>query len=33
MIDLGYNVVVFVDSANHRLVETHLGDDVIIYVD
>ena len=31
MIDLADNVVVYVDNAEHRLVMTCLGDDVIIY--
>ena len=33
MIDLGNNVVVYVDYAEHRRVMTHLEDDVIIYVE
>ena len=33
MIDLGQDVVVHVDYAEHRLVRTDLGDDVIIHVD
>ena len=33
MTDLGNNVVVYMDYAEHHLVMTHLGDAVIIYVD
>ena len=32
MIDLGEDVVVHVDHAEHRLIMTDLGDDVIIHV-
>ena len=33
MIDLGDNVVVYVDYVEHRLVMADLGDDVIVHVD
>ena len=33
MIDLGDNVVVYVDYAEHRLVMIDLGDNVVVYVD
>ena len=33
MIDLGEDVIVHVDYAEHRLVMSDLGDDVIIHVD
>ena len=33
MLDLGQDVVVHVDYAEHRLVRTDLGDDVKVHVD
>ena len=33
MTDLGNNVVIYVDYAEHRLVMTDLGNDVIVHLD